>query len=488
MERVRHIQKVLLHSERLPLLVMAVTLAILAGAIFLTTHQVRGRIREQIAGRDGYMLDAVAQAQSIEESETILGDLADPLNQLTVVLKTSRLTRALATRLFDTRGQFVESFPPDVRGETLAARDLADLKQLKPVSHFHPATPLSAIFITEPRNDDPARPWLEVNVPLHTGAGLVGVAQYIIEGQSIAEEYARLDRHLLLQATGVFLASAFVLIVANGWAFRRLRRAHRLLAERTNDLLQANQELAMAARTSAVGAVTAHLIHGLKNPLSGLQHFVSNRGAADAVQHANDWAQAASSTRRMQGMINQIVSVLREEEGASQYEITLAELSGIVSARVLPLARETGVRFVTCFHAEATLPNRAANLVSLILVNLAQNAIQATPRGQSVTLSAAAGDTLVFEVRDEGRGLPVELVKSLFAPCQSAKEGGSGIGLAISKQLANHLGAGLELKSNGPTGCVFALTLPAAPGVDTTNGRFDLQKPRGRDIGEPQLR
>lgn len=491
MERVRHIQKLLLRSERLPLLVLAVTLAILAGAILLTTHQLRRFSREQIAGRDGYMLHAVAQAQQLEESDTLLGDFADPLNQLTVVLKTSRLTRALATRLFDARGQFTDSFPADVREENLAAADLAALNLLKPVSHFRPATPLSTIFLTEPADQNRAQPLLEVNVPLHTKAGLVGVAQFIIEGQSIAEEYARLDRQLLLQASGVFLAGALVLIVAIGWAFRRLRRALRSLAERTDDLLQANQELALAAKTSAVGAVASHLIHGLKNPLSGLQQFVSNRGATEAGQLATDWAQAAASTRRMQSMINQVVSVLREEESATHYEITLPELGQLVSTRVQALARESEVQFLTRFHAGAGLPNRTANLVTLILVNLAQNAIQASPRGRTVTLATSADSArLVFEVRDEGPGLPGSLLNNLFAPCQSAKEGGSGIGLAISKQLANHLGAELELKSSTSAGCVFTLSLPVAQDDENTTRLVNIKnRPLGtRGMGEPQFR
>ena len=108
------------------------------------------------------------------------------------------------------------------------------------------------------------------------------------------------------------------------------------------------------------------------------------------------------------------------------------------------------------------LPNRPANLVALILVNLLQNALQATPRGRSVVLFLSdCAEKLVCEVRDEGPGFPDALADNLFSPCKSTKEGGSGIGLAISKQLANHLGATLELRSHSPTGCVFVLSVPA---------------------------
>jgi signal transduction histidine kinase len=63
-------------------------------------------------------------------------------------------------------------------------------------------------------------------------------------------------------------------------------------------------------------------------------------------------------------------------------------------------------------------------------------------------------------VQDEGPGLPAELQSKLFKPCRSNKPGGHGIGLTICKQLANHLGAALELKSSSEKGSVFALQLP----------------------------
>ena len=62
-------------------------------------------------------------------------------------------------------------------------------------------------------------------------------------------------------------------------------------------------------------------------------------------------------------------------------------------------------------------------------------------------------------------------LKNLFVPCRSTK-GGMGLGLAISKHLADHLGAKLELKRTGPRGCVMELTLPVAlfPARPATDG------------------
>jgi signal transduction histidine kinase len=390
-----------------------------------------------------------------------LGPVDDLGNQLTVVFKTSRLRGVLGARLYDAEGRFIEAFPAQLRPAPLDAAFLPLLLDGKPVSQFYGSARLSHIFLEEGK--DSPLPLLEVDVPLHSPEThrLIGIAQFMIEGQSIAAEYARLDQHLWLQGLAAFAVGGGTLALIISWAFRRLQRANRLLAERTRDLLQANQELAMAAKTSAVGAVTSHLIHGLKNPLSGLQNLVASISASGSGGREADWQQAVASTRRMQTLINQVVSVLREEGATRTYEITLAELAAIIGDRVTPLARERAVQFVTRVDGQAALPNRAANLITLILVNLVQNAVEATPAGKSVCLTlGGSSDRIASEIRDEGGGFPQELRRNLFKPCQSTKEGGSGIGLAICQQLAKHLGADLELKSSGADGCVFALTVP----------------------------
>ena len=110
---------------------------------------------------------------------------------------------------------------------------------------------------------------------------------------------------------------------------------------------------------------------------------------------------------------------------------------------------------------EGILLNREANLISLVLYNLVQNAIQATPSEKRVTLRISAGSgNIVCEVQDEGPGISEAQRAQLFKPCRSTKEGGSGIGLAISQQLAKCIGAKLELTETAPTGSRFLLTFP----------------------------
>jgi signal transduction histidine kinase len=460
MTRIQPIEQAALRSRWLPAAVITLSLLVLAGVVMLGALQARQRIREVIAGRDADVLHAVAL---LHYAEDVRDGLAGPTlnfgDPLSIALKSAELRGVLGVRLFDPEGNFVESFPLNVIEENLPAKNLAALKSLRPFSRYHPHAQMAALFYPDETAPTNAIPLLEVCVPLHAeGGSLAGIAQFLVEGHGLAAEFARLDRLLATQALLAFTAGGTILAVALAWAFRRLRRAHQLLTQRTGNLARANQELALAAKTSALGAVAAHLIHGLKNPLAGLQNFVAARGLMPESSEAADWDQAVASTRRMQTMINQVVGVLREEQAGTAYEVTLIELESIVRNRVQPLAREHGVGFTSVVQAQAALPNRVANLVALILVNLAENAVQATSGGKAVNLSFRRIETrLVLEVRDEGSGFPADT--PLFMPCRSAKEGGTGIGLALCKQLANHLGAELELTTSTPAGCVFALSL-----------------------------
>lgn len=452
---------------------------VFGGAILLVGQNLRHKVRAQIVARDGEILNAITLTQQLSPPADQAPDAGpeEPGDQIDLLLKTSQLEEVvgalkgvIAARLYDREGNVVTTFPAQVTEASLSAEDMDRLRSLRPVSRFQASTRLSSVLLRSPARGERSErsvPLLEITIPLVQHAGehgqLSGAAQFILDGRNMASEFATLDHHLVLEASVIFVCGGSIIVTVLAWAFRRLKRSNLLLAERTMNLIRANHELALAAKTSAVGAVASHLVHGLKNPLFGLQSFVSGRGVGSDGEAGTDWQVAAELTQRMQNLVSEVVRVLREENGVAAYELSLAELVEVVEGKFGPSAKAAGVALEVSLAAEGALNNRNANLVLLILHNLIQNAIQATPAGKAVRVNIRSGPASVLcQIIDEGPGIPDHVVRGLFAPCNSTKAGGAGIGLAIGKQLANHLGATLELTGNSPHGCCFTLTLPAA--------------------------
>ncbi len=252
---------------------------------------------------------------------------------------------------------------------------------------------------------------------------------------------------------------------ALGFTFRQLILTQRQLRQQTARLEATNRELTLAAKTSAVGSVTAHLVHGLKNPLAALQHFVGS--STNSPNATIDRADAAETARRMKAMIDDVVRVLHDEHSLTAFELSPSELIEHVVKRCSGPAHALGVRIFHSASDEARLANRVANLVALILENLITNAIQAVPAGGEVQLSARAHPKgICFSVCDSGPGLPDSVRARLFRPGLTTKAGGTGLGLALSHQLARHCDGELSLVQTGPTGTTFALTVPAKPIAD----------------------
>lgn len=453
-----------LHIAALPWLVAALTLVVIGTALGLVSFYLRQQIRLQILNRDGESLHAVATMICAEIAEDAKNPELGEAGQFQALLKASRLKGIIAARLFDSSGQFVASFPINARDGRLPDADAMTLRSAQPISHFVEHGDLEAVLYRTSQEPLPARfvPLLEANVPLQVRhqAPVQAIAQFIISGESVAAEFARLDRHLLILAIAVGVAGTFVIALGLRWAFRRLERANAELARRSASLTRANQELSLSAKSAALGAVTAHLIHGLKNPLFGLQALATENAARPGTDTA--WLAAADTTRRMQEMVNEVVRVLREDQSGTTYEISLEELAVTVCARARPLAAKTGVELKSEIGTAATVNNHAGNLISLVLVNLTQNAIQASPDGGVVQLSMAReNNDVVCRVVDEGRGIPPEAQANLFMPVHSTKPGGTGLGLAISRQLALALNCTLFLEKTSESGTVFALRIPA---------------------------
>ena len=449
----------------------ALTLLVLAAGTAAVTLYLRGVIREKIVERDAQVLyaAAVAVAESRHVSEEALQNMdvegSKPnfieLSEKELAYLFSTLKAVLAMRLFDEEGHELFRLPEPVVDRPISDEAWAKLKALQPMSRFHKDLPLGAFFAPEAGAlpMDVRVPLIEAYVPLEQDGELIGFTTLLLDGRDVAEALAALDKELLIFGCLIFLVGGTIIATAMAWAFGRLQRANRLLLKRTESLSLANHQLALAAKTSAIGAVTAHLIHDLKNPLFGLEHFVSSRGGNDD-EDREEWELALVTTRRMQKVISDVVRILQEEKGDLRYEITLPEIGALLKSKLEQHFKDAGLRLELDIQGTARLNNKDANLIILVATNLIQNAVQATPEGGVITFrTRETAAELVFEVQDTGPGLPPHLLRTLFAPCRSGKKGGTGLGLAISKQLASHMKGELALKESSEKGTTFQLTI-----------------------------
>ncbi len=452
----------------MPLAATAAAILVFAVVVAAVSLRLRTQVRDQIVARDAEVLYPVALMEISRAEDDYLSDpLAEvEADLLEVVLNTSELKGVLAIRIFDSKGKFAEAVPGDFLLGELSKEELENMGQMRPISRYHPEGRLEDYFIdvtSEADGGGRGFPLLEVIAPLHRAdsAELLGIAHYLIDGQEITNQFAALDSIIWWQAGAAFATGSVLLMAVFLWAFGRLRKAYEQVEERGQRLLAANAELAMMAKTSAIGAVASHLVHGLKNPLSGLQEFVGGRDAEPSNIDSEEWQAAKESTRRMQEMIGEIVEILREENIESEYSYTLGELKNLLAAKAEPAAKKAGVHFsVDEGSLNLSIDSRRGNLLLLILMNLVQNAIEATPEGKGVRLVVEGDEeALIFRVEDSGIGVSERMIENLFSPCNSTKPGGSGIGLAISKQLARHIGGELSLEKNDSEGAQFLLTV-----------------------------
>lgn len=446
--------------------VLALTVIVFGAAVAVVTLQVRAGLREQIVRREAGWLEAIASMQLAQQAESSGGEPIEsvPGALFVAVLKTQKLAGVSGLRVYDAQGRLSdtwmlpradESARPDLWKHLVAGEVIGRL-------HTRLTPDQSAEFLLA----SPAEAMMEAWVPLRRDASsnLIGAAQFWRNGTELAEELGRHDRRIWAQAAIAWLVGSTVIATVLGWALRRLNDANRELRARSEDLQRANRELVLAAKTSALGTVTAHLMHELKNPLAGLEYIVAGQaepGTRSEFGAGGELAAATELTRRLRTMVNDVVGVLRDEQTGAEFELTCADITEVVAAKVQAEAARRGVKVDVMATANVSISGRRGNLVTLVLRNLLQNALEATPREGVVTLSASGRDDggAEFLVEDGGGGLPDSVRARLFQPCSSTKPGGSGLGLALGHQLAQQAGGRLELVRTGAEGTSFRLVL-----------------------------
>ena len=217
----------------------------------------------------------------------------------------------------------------------------------------------------------------------------------------------------------------------------------------------------------------AMMNHELRNALTGVygwaERLVRVKSPEAIAQAGREVYEAAERTITL---LNNFLDLTRLDAGKVRPVWRDVEVRSEIDralAGVRPSAEAKGVSFdVQYAGGPITLRTDPVRLEQ-ILVNLVTNAIRHGPDGRPVTIEVEHADAAVtFHVIDQGPGIPAQFVDRIFEPFERFDPDsgvGSGLGLPVSRRLAELLGGRLSVKSHPGAGATFTVRLPLVPPV-----------------------
>ena len=265
-------------------------------------------------------------------------------------------------------------------------------------------------------------------------------------------------------AVFVLFSIIFIIIVRNKHQYRSYQKA----------LLKVREEAIEAERTK--DTFLANISHETRTPMNaiiGLSHVLLQSDLSHAQR--TNVAKIKRSAEHLLSITNDILDFSKIEAGKLEINTTdfnssefFSNLADMMSVNAVE--KKLDLIFDISKDVPYTLIGDPLR-ISQVLINLLNNAIKFTDKGE-IILRVAAGAAengilpITFEVKDTGIGLSEEQISRLFHSFDQAdnrisrKYGGTGLGLAISKELVKKMGGELEVKSTFREGSTFYFTLP----------------------------
>lgn len=211
-----------------------------------------------------------------------------------------------------------------------------------------------------------------------------------------------------------------------------------------------------------IGGVT----HEFKTPLTALllHARMLRRANMTEEERDNSLAHIESQCAWLERLVQTLLKLITLEQAILVENVSVAALFEWVRQSTQQALADKGVALIMRCDAD-TLPMNA-DLMQSLLINLVDNAAKAydaDAQNKTVTLSCYGN---VLEVKDYGRGIPKESMERIFEPfymvdkSRSKKAGGSGLGLALVKQIADAHGARLEVESTLGSGTAVRVVFP----------------------------
>lgn len=283
-------------------------------------------------------------------------------------------------------------------------------------------------------------------------------------------------------------------------------------ADRIDELGDLNRSfVSMTEQLAELNRLRAEFVsivtHDLKTPINVLGGYAEMLREGTYGELAEGQLKALGAMEEQTGalleQVNQLVNLSRYEAGAFRVEMErlyLADLRTSLERAFEALARQKGIRFEIELDPQApeVIQADGDRLRNEVLGNLLGNAFKFTASGGRVAVRMAADlprrDRLVIEVSDSGVGIPAAELPHVFEMYYQGQSGarakGSGIGLAIAKEIVEIHGGEIGVQSREGRGTTFRITLPVtrADRTDTDASPSGRADPLGAGTEAPDLK
>jgi len=242
-----------------------------------------------------------------------------------------------------------------------------------------------------------------------------------------------------------------------------LRRQNLELQRANEDLKAVQEELLRTERLSNLGKFSSLILHDIRNPVSILRGYAEmtllHREDPDRVRKYSSGI--LKEIERLNRFIGELLDYSRGEIRLSISIVSLHQFfekltesvgAGLESARV-SLSVVNNFTDPVMFDEERMLR---------VFINLCDNSRKAMPEGGTITIEVKHTDkSLVFFVRDTGTGMTGEVLSHIFEPFYSiSKQGGTGLGLVVVKNVIDAHGGSLSIESRLKKGTTVEIRLP----------------------------
>jgi signal transduction histidine kinase len=242
------------------------------------------------------------------------------------------------------------------------------------------------------------------------------------------------------------------------------------LRQKLAELDDANRELAEERRRRE--EFIAMVAHDLAGPLTMVSTYVQLLARPAVSPQVQDRARGVimSESRRMVRLLRDLTDAVPLTSGRFRVQPVRCDLTEIVREQVdLAQMRDDRHRIQLEMPPASLITMCDPDRFAQVLTNLLGNAMKYSPRGTITVRLWAEANEVRLQVRDKGRGIPPNLLRSIFEPGVRAHKGtddgdpapnGAGLGLYIVRGIVEALGGRIWAESDGVNGATFALAVP----------------------------